>query len=93
MKSAILLVVCFAAAGCTKPSPAAEHRKILDAIAIKCHLPATSFKLEGVDDLHFQPAPDAKFENVTCALTELKKSPFPMKLGFVGNEVYEPEKK
>ena len=93
MRQATLLAVCFIATGCAKPSVPLEHRKILDAIAIKCHLPTTTFKLVGEDELHFQPSPDAKYEDVSCALAELKKSPFPMKLGFVGNEVYQPEKK
>jgi len=51
-------------------------------------LPASSFKLVGLDDLHFRPPPDAKYEDVDCALSELKKSPIPVKMGFIGNEEY-----
>jgi hypothetical protein len=39
------------------------------------------------------PALDAKFEAFDCALRKIKKTEFRTKLGFVGNEVAEPEKK
>lgn len=38
-----------------------------------------------------QPPADAKYESVDCMLSEVKKSGFPFKLGFVGNEYYSNE--
>jgi hypothetical protein len=64
---------------------------ILDQIAKKCNLPSTTFELVGLDEMHFRPSADARYEDVDCALRELKKSPFPMKMGFIGNEAYSDE--
>ncbi len=49
--------------------------------------------LTGPNELRFQPPADAKYESVDCALSELKKLKFPMKMGFVGNEAFAPEAK
>jgi hypothetical protein len=89
------LVIALAAAcnGCQQP-PAQEqtlpdaYQAILDGIAKKCGLPPSTFKRIGADKLQFQPRPDAQYERVGCALTELKRANLPLKLGFVGNESY-----
>jgi hypothetical protein len=83
--SLILVVGCAAKAGLTQSQ--------FDAIADKCGLPRTALKLHGKDELQFQPPQDAKYEAVDCTLTELKAIKFPMKLGFVGNELYQEEAK
>ena len=62
-----------------------------DAIADKCGLPRSALKLRGKDELQFQPSRDAKYQAVDCTLTELKAIKYPMKLGFVGNELYREE--
>ena len=71
----------------------AERLAALKAITERCGLPETMFQLEGVDELHVLPPADAKYENVDCAFRELQKANMPLKMGFVGNEAYEPEKK
>jgi len=68
-----------------------ERLQILNGIADRCHLPRSTFKLVGDEDLHVQPNADAKYEDVDCALTELQKAHLPVKLGFVGNEYYSNE--
>jgi len=69
----------------------AERLVRLDDISRKCGLPKSIFKLVGTDELHIQPSPDEKYERVDCALSELRKSDLPLKIGFVGNEVYPTE--
>jgi hypothetical protein len=66
----------------------ADVRSQLDTIARECRLPPSVFELRSPDDLHFRPAPDARYEDVDCALTALKKARLPLKVGFVGNEAY-----
>jgi hypothetical protein len=56
-------------------------------------LPQGVFKLRAEDDFHFQPAPNAKYRNVECALTKLKQIHGLPKMGFIGSETYEPEPK
>ncbi len=50
-------------------------------------------RLLGENELRFQPPADAKYESIDCALAELKKLKFPLKMGFVGNEAFAPEAK
>ena len=70
------------------PAKAPANRgEVLDQIVIKCHLPRSSFKLLGADEVQFRPPANADYHDVDCSLRELQKSPFPMKFSFVGNEV------
>jgi hypothetical protein len=62
----------------------------LETIAAACGLPAETLKLAGSDDLHFKPPPDSEYEQVDCVLKALRKTGIPMKMGFVGNEAYDP---
>lgn len=64
-----------------------------DAIADKCDLPRSALQLRGGDELLIQPTQDAKFEAIDCALKELKAANYPVKMGFVGNEIYREEAK
>jgi len=91
VRGALLLVAMLLAAGCAKPE--SEKQKALDAIATRCHLPTSVFKLEDSGELHFVPSPDAKFESVDCAVKAAQAAHLFTKIGFVGNETYEPEKK
>jgi hypothetical protein len=65
----------------------------LHAITSKCGLPGSALKLEGTEELHVQPPPDASYGKVECLLTELKKANLPVNIGFVGNEAYQSEDK
>ena len=87
----LLLAAMLLAAGCAKPE--SQNQKALDAIATGCHLPTSVFKLENTGEVHFQPSPDAKFENVDCAVKAAQAAHLFTKIGFVGHETYEPEKK
>ena len=64
-----------------------RNQAFLEAVAHECGLPPPTLKLIGEDHVQLQPAPDAKYESVDCALGKLlpKKD---LKLGFVGNEYY-----
>jgi hypothetical protein len=84
----VLISLCGA---CTDPVRAERIGK-LNEIADLCGLPRSVFELRGTDELLFQPSPETRYQAVDCALTELKKTGFPMKMGFVGNEApLEPE--
>lgn len=89
----VLLLTVLSACSIASHDGRQGRLELLNQIAAKCHLPSSAFKLVGVDDLHFVPPADAKYENVNCALTELKNSPFSMKLGLIGNETHQPENK
>jgi hypothetical protein len=83
------LVLFVVVAGCTKPAPPkGDMRSQLDAIATQCQLPPSVFEIKPPDDLHFRPSPDARYEDVDCAISALRKANLPLKLGFVGNEAY-----
>ncbi len=92
MRNVSLLLVAFGFAGCHERPPHRpatihdQRQAVLDGIADKCGLTRSTFKLVGNDELHVQPSPDAQYERVDCALTELKKANMPVKMGFVGNE-------
>jgi hypothetical protein len=74
------------AMGCASREPSlSDMRSRLDRIAAKCRLPASVFDLRSPDELHFKPDPDAKYEDVDCAIGELRKANLPLKLGFIGN--------
>jgi hypothetical protein len=60
--------------------------EFLDLVAAKCRIPRSTFKVVGAEQVYFRPPADGRYEDVDCALSELKKSPFPLDLGFVGNE-------
>jgi hypothetical protein len=92
-----LLAACFGTAFCcacagNPPGPEqlrAQRLAKLDDITRICRLPPSIFKLVGFEELHIQPSPDEDYERLDCALSELKKSGIPLKIGFVGNEAYE----
>lgn len=96
----LFLASLFAAAvaACARSVPSipnavrAERMAQLEKIAADCRLPATTLKLVGTEDLRVQPPPDAEYEQVDCVLKALKKTDFPQKMGFVGNESYDPGK-
>jgi hypothetical protein len=83
-----LLVIGMACTSRTPPK--GDMRSQLDTIATQCGLSPSVFELRRPDELRFRPAPDAKYEDVDCALAALKKANLPLKLGFVGNEAYAP---
>lgn len=96
-RRAVFPVLVLAASACGRGAPAtgqdlhAQRLERLQKIALGCGLPATSLKLVGTDDVHFQPPPDARYERVDCVLAALKKTDMPTKMGFVGNETPAPD--
>ena len=75
--------------------PAGACRVILDGkdTAFK-DLPAAIARWEDRNpEVHFEPDPHARYQCVDRVLTILKAARVPMRLGFVGNEVLEPEGK
>ena len=88
-----LLTVCAGCAAPPAPAPSLREQRLasLHRIAVQCGLPDSALKLEGEDQLHVQPPPDASYDSVDCVLTALRKADLPLKMGFVGNEVYETE--
>jgi hypothetical protein len=97
-RTGLALILTATVAACTHRVPPiphtvrAERMALLEKIAADCRLPATTLKLVGAEDLRLQPPPDAGYEHVDCVLKALKKTDFPQKMGFVGNETYEPGK-
>ncbi len=82
-----------ALSSCSQGVPPNTRAEAVEAIAARCKLPNGTLTLTGPDELRFQPPADAKYQSIECALTELKKLKFPMKMGFVGNEAIAPEAK
>jgi len=91
LKYAPLIYSVVLVSGCAATTELAQSQ--FDAIADKCGLPRSALKLRGKDELQFQPPQDTKYEAVDCTLTELKAIKFPIKIGFVGNELYPEEAK
>jgi hypothetical protein len=91
--SSILIIGTVILGACSVDSPPPKDRQeALDQIASKCNLQPSIFKLGEGENIIFRPPSDAKYDDVDCALAEVKKSPFSFKLGFVGNEAIAPEK-
>jgi hypothetical protein len=91
----ILIVGAAMLAGCAKAPPAprdlrAAHLAGLEAMGRKCGYPRSEWELVGTEDLHLRPDPNERYEVVDCMLKEIKTSDIPFKIGFVGNEAYEP---
>jgi hypothetical protein len=86
-RASIPLLVTVLVAACTTASGSNDlaRRAQLDAILAKCGLPKDTLHIMSKDELRFNPSPDTSYEAVDCALTELRKTDLPMKLGFVGN--------
>jgi hypothetical protein len=91
--SSILIIGGAILGACSVASPPPKNkREALDQIASKCNVQPSIFKLGAGENIIFQPPPNANYDDVYCALTEVQKSPFSFKLGFVGNEAIAPEK-
>jgi hypothetical protein len=88
-----ILIGWLLVAGCSQSTPPETKAAAIKAIAERCGLPKGAIRLIGEDELRFQPPADAKYAAVDCALAELKKLKFPLKMGFVGHEVFAPEAK
>ncbi len=89
----LVFLIGIAVSNCSQAAPPKTRAEAIEAIAGRCNLPNGTLTLTGPDELRFQPPADAKYESIECALTELKKLKFPMKMGFVGNEAIAPEAK
>jgi hypothetical protein len=85
---AALLGACSGSGSNIPPQDPRNLSEFLETVAAKCRLPRSTFQLKDAEQVYFQPPADARYEDVDCALRELKKSPFPLKLGFVGNEAF-----
>jgi hypothetical protein len=87
------MVACCAACQSEPSTPKAlqttrdRNQAFLNTVARDCRLPAQTFNLIGDDQVQMQPAPDANYQSVDCALEKLlpKKD---LHLGFVGNEYF-----
>ncbi|MBA4755615.1 MAG: hypothetical protein EPO45_05720 [Sphingobium sp.] len=82
-------MIAIALAGCASDRKFSQSD--FDKISDKCGLPRSTLNLRGKDELQLQPPLDAKYEAVDCILKELKKANYPLKMGFVGNELYKEE--
>ena len=71
-----------------------EKRSLLNSTADQCKLARSAFEIGVKGELHLKPSPDASYPSIHCALTRLRavKGSF-SKMGFVGNETYDPETK
>jgi hypothetical protein len=90
---ASLLFMLVSACGQPVPppdGPRARHLAGLKKITDECGLPASTFRLVGPDRVEFQPPPDSSDQSIICALTKLRSSGLPIKLGIVGNEAFAP---
>jgi hypothetical protein len=64
----------------------------LDAIADKCQLDRSVFRMETRNTVRIEPFNEANLASMDCALREIDQAKFSnMSLGFVGNEEYGPE--
>jgi len=95
----VRLVILLAALACcvacqSKPKPIASahdrNQAFLDRVADDCGLPRNTFRLIGDDHVRVQPAANANYKSVDCALGKLLPNKR-LKLGFVGNEAYSNE--
>jgi hypothetical protein len=89
-----LAVAVLGACSSQRPAPAhdlrAEGLAALEASGRKCGYPRSGWELVGTEELHLKPDPNSRIEVVDCMLREINKSGLPFKMGFVGNEAYEP---
>lgn len=92
-RTGLALAIGIAVSSCSEAASPTTRAEAIEAIAGRCNLPNGTVTLTGPNELRFQPPADAKYESIECALTELKKLKFPMKMGFVGNEAIAPEAK
>jgi hypothetical protein len=64
----------------------------LNKLSDGCKAPRAWLRSKGDNEVRFRPSPNAKYQTVDCVLNRMKRSKLPMKLGFIGNEQYEPVK-
>ena len=86
MKVVGLAVIVMACAGCSKPAPSAsaldERQAALNAIADKCGVPRSAWRLLDADHVTLQGAAYTDPKS-SCLIDELFKSKLPVKLGFI----------
>ena len=92
-RTADILLIGVLVSGCSNAVAPETRAEAIEAIAARCNLPHGTLTLVGQDELHIQPPIGTKYESMECALKELKRLKFPMKMGFVGNEAFAPEAK
>ena len=97
MRITITLLALFLAAPVTAHGRSAKAARVREMARItdNCHLARASLREDRSGVIHIRPSPTAKYENVDCMLTELRKSSLvgKMPMGFVGNEAIAPEVK
>ena len=82
-----LLALLQASAPASPSNPVAGLSQAkLDVMSNACRAPRSWLTQLGGDQVRFQPSPDGKYAKVACVLKRLRKSTYPMKLGFIGNE-------
>jgi len=64
----------------------------LDKLSDACKAPRAWLRSIGHDEVTFMPPMNARHRTANCVLNQIKRSKLPMKLGFIGNEQYEPVK-
>jgi acyl-CoA reductase-like NAD-dependent aldehyde dehydrogenase len=71
----------------------AARTTALNAIADECKLPRKTFSVEANGEWHIRPPRSANYEDVDCGLRKVREVLGLQRMGFVGNESSEPEKK
>ena len=84
-------LLLFASTACSAETPGpgelrAQRLSDLKVVTEKCGLPQDTLKLVGTDKLHIQLRADTDFSRTECMLEELRKLPYPLDMGFTGNE-------
>lgn len=67
----------------------ATYRAALDKIADTCGVPRSSWTLIGKNEVSLSFPPGEPYAKADCLLREFQSLRLPLKLGFIGNEVYE----
>ncbi len=87
-----LIALSISACAQTEFTPQIAEQLKLDAISDECELDRAALQVLHNGELQFQPARDAKYEAVDCAIKKLKEQGYASAFGsFVGKEQFSPD--